>query len=227
MAIRVVLGEISAKDVTTRAAIPSGNLPRWPPFERVAETIATPRRRFPPHRHEGVEVLTYVIEGSGSHEFATQPPTAVRVGAAQLLTAPTAVAHSLNPGAGQSIRWIAVMTTLPPGVVGGSRVQTSQTEPSGVQPDGTVVRRLVGPGSRMASAMGLEAEEIEFQTSGAAFRKVGHDRMAVTYVLSGTGRVDSEALDAGEAALVDDAAGVALQGPAGFHVMFVTAPRVR
>ncbi len=69
--IRVIPGEIDGRDVTTRAVIPSTAQPRWPPLERIAETIATPRRRFPPHRHEGVEVLTYVIEGSGTYEYGT------------------------------------------------------------------------------------------------------------------------------------------------------------
>jgi len=55
MTVRVVAGEVGAREVTARVALPTAAQPRWPPFERVAETIATPRRPFPLHRHEGVE----------------------------------------------------------------------------------------------------------------------------------------------------------------------------
>jgi redox-sensitive bicupin YhaK (pirin superfamily) len=225
MAVRVVLGEISAKDATTRAAIPSAGLPRWPPFERVAETIATPRRRFPLHRHEGCEVLTYVIEGSGSYEFGNDPPRTLSAGATHLLTASTNVAHAINPGKGQTIRWFAVVAALPPGSTAPVRVQSTHVRPGPGSTDGTAVRRLVGPGSGIESSVGIECELIEFPSNGTTFRRVGHDRIAIAYTLSGRGSVDNQTVDAGEAALVDDAAGVAIGGRAGLRLMLTTAPR--
>jgi hypothetical protein len=84
---------------------------------------------------------------------------------------------------------------------------------------------LVGSGSTIKSAVGLEAESIEFRSGGAAFRKVGRDRLAVCYALSGRGAVDNQPLDGGEAALVEDAAGIALQTRAGVHVVLVSVPR--
>jgi quercetin 2,3-dioxygenase len=226
MGIRVITGEISAKDATTRAVLPTAAVPKCPPFERVAETIATPRRRFPPHRHEGVEVLTYVIEGSGTHEFGADPPFRVESGATSLLTAATSVAHSMNPGAGQTLRWFAVMTALPAGAGVSNRIQSGRAVPSAVQPDGTVVRSLVGPEAPMTSAMGLACEAIEFRAAGVAFRRVGHDRIAICYAVTGSGQVDGSPLDAGEAALAEDASGIGIKGRPGLLVMLASVPRV-
>ena len=225
MSIRVVQGEIGAKDVTTRTLIPVVSQARWPPFERVAETIATPRRLFPPHRHEGVEVLTYVIEGSGTYAYGPHPAETLVAGATRLLTAPTPVSHAINPGKGQTVRWFAVVASLPASNAAPSRLQSGRAEPTELQPDGTILRRIAGPGTTLRSSVGIESEAIEFRSTGATFRKVGHDRVAICYALSGRGRVDDQVVEGGEAALVEQAAGIALHGQAGFRIVLVHAPR--
>jgi quercetin 2,3-dioxygenase len=225
MSTRIVRGEVGTRDATTRTVIPTVAQPRWLSFERVAETIATPRRPFRPHRHEGVEVLTYVIEGSASYGCGPSSPDTLVTGATRLLTAPTSVSHAISPGKGQTVRWFAVVVSLPAGTAAAPRLQSGQADPTEVQPDGTIVRRLVGPGTTLTSSVGLEGEAIEFRSEGATFRKVGHDHAAVCYALSGRGRVDNDILDGGEAALVEESAGIALQGQPGFHVVLVRAPR--
>jgi redox-sensitive bicupin YhaK (pirin superfamily) len=225
MSVQVTRGEINAKDVTTRTVIPTAARPRWPPFERVAETIATPRRPFPPHRHEEVEVLTYVIEGSASYVYGPGPPDSLAPGSTRLLTAPRPVSHAINPGTGQTVRWFATVVSIPAGMPAEPRLQSGRADPTGMQPDGTVVRHLVGPGTSLTSSVGFEGEAIEFRSTGTTFRKVGHDRVAVCYALSGSGTVDNELLDGGEAALIEQSAGIALQGQPGFRVVLVRAPR--
>ncbi|MGA8275608.1 MAG: pirin family protein [Thermoplasmata archaeon] len=225
VAVRVVPGEILSKDATTRAVVPSAAVPRWAPFERVAESIATPRRRFPPHRHESVEVLTYVIEGSGTYDYGSGPSTPLLAGSVNLLTAATSVTHGINPGKGQTIRYFAVIVTLPAVASSQPRMQSARPEPPSPQPDGTVGRTLVGHGKALVSAVGLECEAIEFRSAGTTFRKVGHDRVAIGYAVSGIGKVDNQALEAGEAALVDDAAGIAITGRAGLRLILTSAPR--
>jgi hypothetical protein len=223
--VRIVAGEIHAKDVTTRTTIPSSGLPQWPPFERVAETIANPRRRAPAHRHEAVEVLTYVIEGAGSYQFGSDPPQPFGVGSAAVLYSTEPVSHAINPEKGRTLRWFAVIASLPAGRAFPARSQVGRVEASPPQADGTVVRRWVGPGASFSSAAGIEAEVIEFHSTGATFRRVGHDRLAIGYTLSGRGAVDGSALEVGEAALIDEAAGIGIQGSAGFRVALVSAPR--
>jgi len=225
MSVRIVAGEIQAKDATTRSIIPSASLPKWPPFVRVAETIATPRRRFPAHGHAGVEVLTYVIEGSGVYQNASDPPHEVSVGSAQLLTASTNSPHVINPGVGQTLRWFAVVTDLPAGAAVGNRLQEFDAQESAPGADRTTTRPLVGPGSPMQSATGLHASVVSFVEEGTSFRKVGHAANAVAYVLSGQGRVDNSPVEMGEAAIVEGSAGIALTGTRGFRVALVKVPR--
>jgi redox-sensitive bicupin YhaK (pirin superfamily) len=224
VSVRVVAGEILSKDATTRVIVPTSAVPRAPPFERVAETIATARRRLPPHRHENAEVFTYVIEGTGTYDFGPGPSLTMVRGSSYLLTAPQSITHSISPGPGQTLRYFATIVSLPPGSTLESRLQSTQP-PAVPEPDGTMDRALAGPGTRVSSFAGLAAEAIEFHDAGTAFRKVGHDRLAIAYAAAGTGKVDNQALEAGEAALVEDAAGVAIAGRPGLKVILTSVPR--
>ncbi len=225
MTIRVVKGEIDARDATTRVVLPIASVARWPPFERVTETIATPRRPFPRHKHEGVEVLTYVIDGSASYAFEPAAPRELSAGSTILLTAPTATSHAINPRQGHTVRWFSVVAALPPKTSAAPGLQVHRVMETEVEAEGAIVRRLVGPGTPLTSTAGLEGVALEYRNPGATFLKVGHDRVAVCYALSGHGKIDNENLDAGEAAFVEQAAGVAVQGQVGFQVALASAPR--
>ncbi|HXW32998.1 MAG TPA: cupin domain-containing protein [Acidimicrobiales bacterium] len=225
MSVRIVPGEISARDVTNRVAVPTSGLPKLPPFERVAETIATPRRKLPLHRHDHAEVLTYVIEGSGFYELAPNSPEPVVEGSLRLLTAHASASHAINPGKGQTIRYFAVVTTLLANGASATKLQSMQAVESAVQPDGTSFARLVGPTTPVRSAVGLEAEAIRFQSDGTSFRQIGHSTLGLAYALAGRGTLDGEPIEIGEAAVIRDAAGIALQGRAGFRVVLLRVPR--
>ncbi len=225
MPVRIVAGEISAKDATVRAVIPTASQPKWPPLERLAETIATPRRRFPAHSHEGVEVLTYVVEGSGLYADESGTAQAVTAGAVRLLTAATSVPHAINPGKGQTLRWLAVVATLSTTGEVSDRFQSTQAQPGTTAPDGTRTTFLVGPGSSVRSVVGIEAYEIGFVDAGTTFRKVGHSVNAVAYALAGAGSVDGHPLELGEAAIIEGSAGVAIHGLPGFRLVMVQVPR--
>ena len=225
MTVRVVAGEIDSKDVTTRVVLPTTALPRWLPFQRATETIATPRRPFPPHRHEGVEVFTYVIEGSATYTYGSSSADPLESGSTKLLTAPTSASHAISPRKGRTVRWFSLVVALPDGRASAPGLQSSRAVTTDMQPDGTVLEELVGPRSALKSAAGLECEGIVFVQAGTVFRRVGHDRRAVVYALTGPGTIDYDPLDAGEAAFIENSAGVALQGDAGFRVILCSAPR--
>jgi redox-sensitive bicupin YhaK (pirin superfamily) len=225
MSIRIVRGEIGSKDVTTRTILPNPSREVLAPFDRIAETIATPKRRFPPHRHEGVEVLIYVIEGSAIYEHESGGADSLVPGATRLLTAPISVAHSISPSEGTTVRWFAAVAKLPDNRPSAPRLQAGLSRAGDVQPDGTIARKLIGPGSGLTSAAGLECVVIGFDSEGTSFHKVGHSRVAVGYAFAGSGAVDNETLEQGEAALVEGASGVALRGTPGFSVILVSAPR--
>jgi quercetin 2,3-dioxygenase len=225
MPVRIVPGEISAKDATTRAVIPTGVQPKWPPILRLAESIATPHRRFPGHGHEGVEVMTYVMEGSGLYSFEARAPEPIAVGSVLLLSAPTNVAHAVNPGKGQTLRWLAVVVALPVGTMGAAELQAANAKDGAVAADGTSTRYLVGAGSPLKSRASLEAVEISFVSEGTSFRRVGHASNAVGYATAGTGSIDGHSIEPGEAAIVEESAGVAIDGQPGFRLAWIQVPR--
>ena len=225
MSVRIVAGEISAKDATTRTVLPTEGQGRWPPFERVAETIASSSRRFPPHRHSGVEVLTYIIEGAGAYEYGTDPARAVAAGSVQLMTAPESVAHTITAGKGQTVRWFAAVAVLSPESRAGPRVQFGQPADPDVAPETTVVQPLVGPSTPVQSALGLECSTIRFLDEGTLFRRIGHKSLAVVYAISGRGTVGNEAIEAGEGALVEDSSGIAVHGEPGCRLIQLSLPR--
>ena len=223
MVVRIVPGEISAKDSTARVVLPTAAQPKFVPFERIAETISTPSRKLPFHKHEAAEVLTYIIEGSGEYDFAGAPPDPLQTGDVRLMSAPSTGAHAINPGKGQMIRDFAVVASIPtgsaPATVGSARVRESAP-----QPDGTATAKLLGPLAALKSGAGLECSSVRFVSPGTSFRRLGHGFTLIAYALSGRGRIDSEGIEGGEAAIVTDAAGFSIQGSAGFHAILVRAP---
>jgi redox-sensitive bicupin YhaK (pirin superfamily) len=224
VSVRIVPGEITAKDATSRVVLPTGALPKFPPLERVAESIARPARRLPLHRHQTAEVLTYVIEGSGSYESPDAPTLALGPGSAVMMTAQDSGAHAINPGRGQTIRYFALVVTVPALPSAAARTRAFQVSESGPQADGSVVAPLVGAAPALPSLAGLEVVSIRFVSEGTSFRRVGHDGVALCYAIAGRASVDGEPLEGGEAALVRDAAGLALAGEVGFHGVLVRVP---
>jgi redox-sensitive bicupin YhaK (pirin superfamily) len=224
--VRIVPGVVDSHNVTARLVLPTSQQGAWPPFVRVAESIAAVGRRFPQHAHEAEEVLTFEIEGNASYEIPPSPAVALDPGCLELLASSSKVTHAIRPAGGTSVRWFSLVVSLPAGAAVPTRAQFDRPTASALQADGTVVRRLVGPGARTASACGLEAEEITFGSEGTSFRRVGRDRRGLVYAFAGRGGVDNEPLELGEAALIENASGIALRGARGFRVVVATLPRV-
>lgn len=224
MTVRIVPGEIAAKDTTARVVLPTVALPKFAPYERVAETIALPARRLPMHKHQASEVFTYVIEGSGTYEVAGSPIEPIGAGDARLLSAPSIASHAISPEKGHSIRYFAVVANLAANDAATVKVQSSRASESGPQADGTAVTRLVGPTGPLRSSAGLECDALRFVNDGTSFRRVGHGTIALCYALAGRAHIDNETIEGGEAAVIANAAGVAIQGEPGFRAMILRTP---
>jgi len=223
--IRVVPGEIDARQLTTRLVLPTTAQPAWPPFRRVSESIANRERHLPAHAHEGEEVLTYVTEGVAAYQVDAGSAELVPSGGARLLIAPSRVGHRVSPGPGGTVRWFNLVVALPPGTAGAPRKLALPESPTPREEDNVSVRSLVGPGAPMASLGGLECDELSFSEESTTFRKVGRERRAVVYALSGRGAVDQQPIEAGEAAFVEGVPGTAVRGTPGFRTVLATAPR--
>ena len=225
--VRILAGEVEAKSVTSRTVIPSARQGAWGAFQRVGEVIATVDRKLPAHGHERQEVLTYGVEGFATVAIGDGPAQSLDPHTVVLLTSPAKTTHAISPARGSTVRWVSLVVGLPDGSNGAVRAQWGRPTASAPQPDGSVVRRLVGAGTGVVSASGLEASEIAFASSGTSFLPVGHDRQAVVYALSGRGQVDAQPVEEGEAALVEESAGLGLHGRPGFRVILATVPRSR
>lgn len=224
--VRVVAGEIQTQSATTRLVLPTASQPAWPPFLRVAETVAGRARQLAPHPHEHEEVLTVVSDGFASYQLEEQPPQLMAPGAARLLTSPGRSTHRISPAKGGAIRWFNLVvgpiaaSTAPP------KLQASEPTDKPRVEENALVRPLVGPGAPMSSGAGLEVREVTFVEPSATFQRVGHDRRAVLYVLAGQGAVDGRGLEAGEAALAEGVVAVSLQGSKGLRAVVASAPRL-
>ena len=170
-------------------------------------------------------MLTYVVEGSGTYELLAGPAEPVAAGSVHLLTAPSTVGHAINPGKGQTLRWFGVVVSLPEAAPHEVRDRSSPAGEPEAGPDGFSFRSLVGPGSPIPSAAGMEVASLHFAFEATTFRPMGHASLAVCYALAGRGRIDSEGIEGGEAALIDETAGIAIHGEPGFRAVIVRVPR--
>jgi redox-sensitive bicupin YhaK (pirin superfamily) len=222
--VRIVPGEIETKVVTTRLLVPSTGQPSWAPFRRVAESTASRGRQLPAHAHEREEVLTYVTEGFASYQLESGPPEALPRGSARLLTAPSRASHRVSPAKGGAVRWFNLVWALPAGSTGTLRLQTMGPETPTNEEDTVGVRTIMGPGAPMASAAGIECQERLFTAEGTTFRRLGPNRRAIVYALSGRGTVNQREIEGGEAAFIEGLQGIAVQGGDGFRALLTTAP---
>lgn len=224
--VRIVAGEIQTQSATTRLVLPTTSQPTWPPFLRVAETVAGRARQLAAHAHEHEEVLTVVTDGFASYQLESEASQALGPGSARLLTSPGRSLHRISPARGGAIRWFNLVvgpiapSSAPP------KLQASEPDERPRVEENALVRPLVGPGAPMASGVGLEARLVTFVQPSATFQRVGHDRRALVYALAGQGSVDGRSVEAGEAALAEGVAAVAMQGSKGLRALVATAPRL-
>lgn len=169
--------------------------------------------------------MLYVLEGSAVHSQPGGTKEELSAGSVLLLTSPGDSTHGATPGKGRISRWISIVLQLPNRVNDGAP-STLITHPmaADLSADGTEATHLTGVPGHPALASGLEASDIRFVNEGTSFLEAGHARRGVIYVLNGTGLIENEKIEVGEAALVERVGGVALHGSAGFQVIVATAP---
>lgn len=225
VALRVVTGEIDSRTVSTLLVIPTVSQPAWPPFQRVAESIASRGRQMPAHAHEHEEVLTYVTEGFASYQLEGSAADPLPQGSARFLTAPSRATHRVSPAQGGAIRWFNLVVSLPRTFEGSTRLQSLRPDAPSLDVDNVQVLPLVGPRAPMRSMSGLECQRMAFADDSTTFPRVGENRRAILYALTGEGAVDQRSVGGGDAVLIEGVPGVAIHGSAGFRAIFATAPR--
>jgi len=224
--MKIVAGQIDASDVTARLLFPTAQQGPWLPFERLAETIATSRKKGGPHSHQAEEVIVYVLEGFVDHEYDGGHRESLSQGSVLVLTAHDEIRHELVMGKGRTARWLSMVlripwhTEAPP-----TSVQIKATGDAIEAADGTVLRPIVGSRARADAFTQVECTDIEFAKGGTAFFQLGKTRRAVVYVLSGSGTIGNEHIEPGHGGLVENSSGISIHGSPGFRVALATVPR--
>jgi redox-sensitive bicupin YhaK (pirin superfamily) len=166
-----------------------------------------------------------VVEGFASYQYGTDPAKPTPADSVMMLYAPSKVSHRVSPAQGGTVRWVSLVLSLPESDAGAPRIRSERTTASDVQPDGTQVRLLAGPGSKLPTKSGLAARELRFVDGGTTFQAVGRDRRGIAYVLAGRGEVDTQPVEVGEGVLVENVSGIAVHGRAGMRILLASAPR--
>ena len=223
--LTVAHGEIDASDKTTSLLFPSREHGPWLPFERFAETMTTSRSKLGRHSHQAEEVVIYLVEGEVDHMDAAGRRESLTPGSVAVLTAHEEVSHDLEMLKGKRARWLSVVVRLPwhtepPPTTVQIKTAGDATEGS----DGTVQKPVVGPLARADGSSGLECTDIEFARQATGFFRIGLDRRAVAYVLSGSGMIDDVPLKAGSGALLENMSAVAIGGAPGYRLVLASIP---
>ena len=217
---------IDASDVTARLLLPTSAQGPWQPFERFAETVATSRKKAGLHPHQAQEVVTYVLEGYVDHTDDAGHQDALTAGSVIVLTAHEPVQHELRMQKGRTARWLSIVMRLAWHTEPLPTSLLVRTASGPIEaPDGTIRRPVVGASAHADSPNGFELLDIEFSREGTGFFRIGRDRRAIAYVLHGSGTIDNERALAGQAALVEDASGVQIQGSSGYRVALASIRR--
>jgi redox-sensitive bicupin YhaK (pirin superfamily) len=218
---RIVLGRIRQSDVTTRTILPNPRRTPLDPFLRIIESIGTSRKAPVLHSHRGEEVALYVLEGAVEHLSGDGRRSVLGRGAVFLATAGAEFRHGLTVDRGRTAHWFSVVTSLPASLgstdVSVAVVDTSHDTPG---PEGAILRKLVGPQGAVVSPSGLRMEELRFIQPGTTFLALGPARRGFVYALRGEGRVGDLPISAGQGALLEPQAGVAIRGERGFAAIF-------
>lgn len=74
----------------------------------INQDIVAPGTGFPPHRHDNMEILTYVLRGAVSHRDSMGNEVKVAAGEFQLMSAGTGVTHSEYNRGGEELEFLQV-----------------------------------------------------------------------------------------------------------------------
>ncbi len=222
---RIVLGRVRQSDVSTRTILPNPRSLEFDPYLRIAESIGTSRKDPVLHAHLWEEVAMVVLEGAVEHLVSEGQRSVLDQGTVLVATAGREIRHGFRVDKGRTARWLSVVTRL-----GGAASTSSiaigilpeRSEDPG--PEGAVVRELVGPNAAVPSPARSVLKEIRFVQPGTIFLSLGQGRRGFAYALKGEGRVQDHPISAGQAALLDPQAGIALRGEPGFWTIFGSAP---
>jgi hypothetical protein len=184
------------------------------------EDRVAPQAGFPPHPHQDMEILTYLLDGALEHRDSMGNGSVIRAGDIQRMSAGTGVRHSeANPSANETTHLLQIW--LRPHTLGlAPSYEQQHLEPETLH---NTLRLIASPDGRERTVtIHQDAYVYAARLDGVS---VGHalapNRRAYVHVARGEVRVNGSILFAGDAARIENETRIELTGaPQGEVLLF-------
>lgn len=170
----------------------------------INEDKVAPAQGFPPHSHNDMEIITYVLEGSVAHKDSMGNETLIPAGDIQRMTAGSGVTHSeYNPSPSEVLHLIQIWI-LP----------KSKNLKPGYEQKSLGVSQKKNQLHRMDIRIHQDAELYAawLEAGKAVEHKIAAGRHAWVQVTRGTLALNGKTLEAGDGAAVSDERDLRLEG---------------
>ncbi|MDB4927950.1 MAG: hypothetical protein JWM10_434 [Myxococcaceae bacterium] len=185
----------------------------------INEDRVQPKQGFGTHRHQNMEIVSYVLDGGLEHRDSMGTGSVIRPGDVQRMSAGTGVAHSeFNASQTDAVHFLQIwLQPAQAGIAPGYEQKTfTAAEKQGR------LRLVASPDARDGSVT-IHADARLYAGLFAAGERATLDlaagRHAWVHVARGKARVNGRELGAGDAAALSDEAAVTVEGVDGAEVL--------
>jgi redox-sensitive bicupin YhaK (pirin superfamily) len=185
----------------------------------INEDRVQPKQGFGTHRHQNMEIVSYVLEGGLEHRDSMGTGSVIRPGDVQRMSAGTGVAHSeFNASPTDPVHFLQIwLQPAQAGIAPGYEQKTF----SAADKQGRL--RLVASPDAADGSVTIHSDARLYAGLFAAGERATLDlapgRHAWVHVARGRARVNGHELGAGDAAALSDEAAVTLEGVDGAEVL--------
>jgi redox-sensitive bicupin YhaK (pirin superfamily) len=185
----------------------------------INEDRVQPTQGFGTHRHQNMEIISYVLEGGLQHRDSMGTGSVIRPGDVQRMSAGTGVAHSeFNASSTELVHFLQIwLQPSQAGIAPGYEQKTFPREEKDgrlrlvASPDGSGGSVTVHTDARLYAGL--------FERGQGARHELAPGRHAWVHVARGRARVNGQELGAGDAAALSDEGAVSIEGVDGAEVL--------
>jgi redox-sensitive bicupin YhaK (pirin superfamily) len=185
----------------------------------INEDRVDPGNGFGTHGHRDMEIVSYVLEGELSHKDSMGTGSVIRPGDVQRMSAGTGVRHSeFNPSSTDLVHFLQIWIT--PDRAGYEPGYEQKSFPT-AERDGKL--RLVASNDGRDGSVTIHQDARLWAGTFAAGQKASHDllagRHAWVHIAKGSAKVQGTELASGDAAAIDVAGPIEIEGTSGGEVL--------
>jgi redox-sensitive bicupin YhaK (pirin superfamily) len=194
------------------------------PLRVINEDRVAPGRGFDPHRHQDMEIISYVLDGALEHKDSMGNGSVLRYGDVQRMSAGSGVTHSeYNHSKTEGVHFLQIWV-IPAEAGGAPGYEEKHFDTASKR--GRL--RLIASNDGRDGSVSLRQDAAIFATILDGDERVDHPlqagRQAYVQVARGRVTVNGCALDAGDAVHVSEEAVVSLSGASDAEVLLFDLP---